>query len=62
MSNKRKEAKAAGGRTVEFNYTPLTDPEVAAQYAEALRDSYAFVIVKQIGDRLCVYASHRPIH
>jgi hypothetical protein len=56
---KKKEARAANDKVVEFSYTPLTDPVLAAKYAEALQDAYRNVVIRQDGNRLIVVASNR---
>ena len=52
---KVKAVNAAGNRVV-CEYEPLTEPALAAKYAESLSNSFNNVIVHSIGSRIEVVA------
>jgi hypothetical protein len=53
---RKSEARAADGRIVPVNHTPLRDPKLASIYAEKLSEGFADVVVRSVGDRIEVVA------
>lgn len=56
MRRKIKGARAGDNRKVDTTYEPLTDAKLALEYAEALKEMFRVVVVKQQGKRIVVVA------
>ena len=53
---RKSEARAADGRIVPVNHSPLREPKLASIYAEKLSQRFVSVIVRPVGDRIEVVA------